>query len=445
MSQQGSSHRSITFGFIGAISLTLAGSGCGASTRGDEKPMSQNTAKATEGDNVVIAWNKIALDAAIAHDNFDGFENHRGIAMMHLAIHDALNAIEPKYTAYAFSGPQPADPIAAVAQAGRDVLVSVYAKQQAAIDGQLATWLAKVPDGEDKTRGVQLGKEAAAAIITARQGDGMDTPPAGGYTPGKKPGNYQFVPPFDFVYKPKFGASKPFGLKSPDQFTPGPPPALTSAAYATAYNEVKAHGGKTSTARTQDQANLSNWWYEGGGKTWNRVASTLARERKLDLHDSARLFALINIAVVDALVAVWEAKQHYDFWRPYTAIRSAASDGNPNTEPDPKWESYLVTLPVQDYPSALAAEAGAATGCLRAFFGTDDVPFSSESSSGLEGAKVRSFKTLTEAANEGATSRIMNGLHFRFSTDAGLALGAKIAEEHARNHLRPIGPGAGKD
>jgi len=386
---------------------------------------------------VVVAFNQIAFDAAVAHDGFQDFAvNLRGITMMHLAIHDALNSILPIYRPYALFTLRPlAHPTAAAAQAAHDVLVNIYPDQQATFDAELAGWLARVRGGVRKRVGIELGHDAAAAIIAARTGDRMDV--FGEYAPRDQPGDYQFVPPFDFVFRPAFGDSKPFALVSGEQFRAPPPPDLTSAEYAVSFDETAAFGVVDSTVRSEDQSQEAQWWFEFAEVGWNRITNLLARQRGVHLYPAARMFALVNMGIIDAYVAIWNAKQFYDTWRPVTAIRASDADGNDLTDPDPTWESFLVNPPTQEYPSAHAIESAAAAEMLVASLGTDSVSFSSESTTAPPDNPTRSFTSIRAAAEEAADSRIMAGIHFRFSTDAGLVAGRQVAQFILTHELKP--------
>lgn len=411
----------------------LTGSGCTddpdadlVDAEGGSDPLSGKTAEFFDS-AVVIDFNQIAVNAAIAHDNFDDFSvNLRGIAMMHLAMHDALNAIVPVYEQYALDARRPfAHPTAAAAQAARDVLVNIYPDQQAVFDAELAERLDGIAAGFRKSQGIQLGHDAAAAIIEDRQGDAMDV--FGEYTPGSAPGDYQFVPPFDFLFRPAFGESRPFGLNSGEQFRPPPPPALTSSQYAQAYNEVKAFGILNGSSRSDDQTHRALWWFEPSEFSWNRITNLLARQRSVKLFPAARMFALVNMGIMDSYVAVWDAKQFYDFWRPFTAIRAGDTDGNGQTAPDPTWEALCFTPPIQEYPSAHAEQSAAAAEMLAAALGTDRVSFTVESTTAPPGQPTRSFTSLRAAGAEAADSRVMCGIHFRFATNAGNAAGRQVA------------------
>lgn len=387
--------------------------------------------------DVIVAWSQIEFDAALADDGWVSFFGVRNATMMHIAMHDALNAISPRYDQYAYLGrSRGADPIAAAAKAARDVLVAVYPAQQATFDAELGTWLATVPDGRGKTQALRLGARAAAAIVALRQDDGTDVELVSDYTPGDQPGDYQFVPPYDFAYFEDFRYATPFGLASPEQFRVSAPPALTSRRYARDYNEVKSVGAIDSTTRTTDQSNYANWWYEGSEIGWTRIARVTTTSTNLGLWRAARMFALVNMTLYDSYVAGWDSKFHWDFWRPYTAIRAGGTDGNPRTVADPGWLSYLETPPVQDYPSTHSVLGAGAAEVLKLSFGTDRVPFSMDSLTALPASPVRSFTTFTQAADENADSRVRAGIHFRFATETGKDLGRDVGAYIVKHHLR---------
>jgi hypothetical protein len=361
--------------------------------------------------------------------------------MMHLALHDAINTIRPEYRRYALaSGPKPfASMTATTAQAARDVLLAVYPAQQGTLDRALAKSLARVPEGRAKSAGIELGRDAAEAILAARASDGWDA--TGSYSPKAPagPGDYQFVPPFDFVFRPNIADAKPFGVDSVTEFRVGPAPELSAAGYAIAYDEVKALGAKRDSTRSEDQSHEAQWWYEYAESGWNRIANVLLRERNVGPHRAARLFALVNMGMADAYVAVWNAKRHYDAWRPYTAIRGADHDGNPRTAADPSWEPFCVTPPVWEYPSAHAMQSAAAAEMLVSALGTDRVSFTMASTTAPPEHPERSFTSLRAAAAEAADSRVMCGIHFRFATEAGLQSGRALAHAILARHLRPAG------
>lgn len=386
---------------------------------------------------VVIDWDNIALQTAINHDGLqDPLPHARARTMMHLAVHDAVNSVIPKYESYNFfDRDKDANPIAAAAAAAHGVLVALYPAQQAALDSDLDASLAGLPN-DGVVVGVELGHAAAQAIVAARANDGSDQ--FGEYIPGPNPGDYQLVDPYPFAYRPAWGQLTPFGLASPDQFLSSPPPALDSAAYAASYDEVKSYGAATGSTRTADQTSYADFWYEFSEVTWPHVAQVLWEQRKnadMDLWKTARLFALNAMAQMDTYIAGWNGKFHYALWRPVTAIQAGDTDGNPATAPDADWLSYCVNPPVPDYPSTHAALGKASSVILAQTFG-DDSSFTVGTSTANPPGTTRSYTSLSAAAEENADSRVACGIHFRFATDAGLILGEQVASYVADNYLQ---------
>ena len=413
-----------------ALSLFLAG-GCATSNGRSDSPEGQARGPEFTSNAVVVHWNEIATGAATSHDGFQDFAvNLRGITMMHLAIHDALNSIDSRYDRYALDGAtEPlAHPTAAAAQAAHDVLVAVYPSQQVELDSKLSSALADVPAGSGKDLGIELGIDAATAVISRRSADGWDV--VGTYAPKSpsRPGDYQFVPPFDFVFRPAFGDATPFGIHDVGEFRGPPPPDLSSPAYASAYDEVKALGALKGSARSEDQSHEALWWYEYAEIGWNRIARELAHRGDVALYPAARMLALVNMGIADAYVAIWDAKRFYDRWRPYTAIRAGDADDHETTEPDRSWEPFCVTPPIWEYPSAHAMQSAAAAEMLVSALGTDAVAFTATSTTAPPERPERSFTSLRAAGSEAADSRVMCGIHFRYATDAGLEQGRALAE-----------------
>lgn len=387
---------------------------------------------------VVLEWNEVAYNAFGGTTYQHSLMASRINAMVQIAIHDALNAIQPEYESYAFNGRDTgADPIAAAASAAYAVLLHEIPAKKNFLDSALAKTLATVAEGNARVRGIELGKQAAQAIILNRSNDGSAGEVTGVVPPSVDPGVYQAVPPFNFVFAPTWENLKLFGLQSKNQFRSAPHPSITSAEYLTAYNEVKEKGKLNSTTRTADQTAYSKFWYEFSEAGWNRVARTVIVSKDLGLLDAARLLALVDIALADAYTAGWDSKFHYNFWRPYTAIRSAANDGNDNTGADLNWEPAEVTPPVQDYPSTHSALGNAAAAVLIRILG-DNTSFTMGSPTAAPAGSTRSFTSFTQAANENADSRVMAGIHFRFACNAGQALGNKIGDWVVSNHLRPL-------
>jgi hypothetical protein len=366
----------------------------------------------------------------------------RSLAMMHIAMHDAVNAAHPRYQRYALAvaplASRKVDSAIAAATAAHDVLAALYPQPQAAalLKAHLEKTLIDAGIGTPIEEGARLGKAAAAAVLAKRAKDGSAVPEP--YAEGKLPGKYRFTKPFDFAAAPHWRKVTPFALTSVSQFRTAPPPALTSDAYVRDYGEVSRVGGKTAgKARSADEAHYAAFWYEFSDIGWNRIARVVSGRVKQDLWDRARTFALLNMAMADAYIAGWDSKFHYNFWRPVTAIQLAAQDGNPRTAPDASFETLLVTPPVPDMPSTHSALGMAAATVLAAAFGCDDVPFSFASTSAVPANPVRSFRNFNEAARENADSRVKAGLHFRFATTAGLELGRQIGQYVNRNALPP--------
>ena len=412
----------------------------------------------------VLSWNANAGDAAIAAciaplDN--PLHESRMYAMSHIAIHDALNAIDRRYQPYAYVGDaqRGASPDAAVAAAARRVLVPVLRQLTppfgpecvdagvASVEADYAAAIAEVPDGRAKARGIAVGEAAAAAIVALRADDGADTTLIDvGYPQGTRPGQYRFTPDRPFAFAPGWADVTPFVLRSPAQFRPGPPYPVTSRRYAADLNEVKALGGDdrtTPSARTVEQTEIANFWVESSPLAWNRIARTAARSQHLDLWENARLFGLVNLALADGYIGSWDTKYRYNFWRPVTAIREAATDGNPRTVADPTWTPLVTTPPIPDYDSAHAVEGGAAAAVLARVLG-HRVSFAACSLTlpvgGCDSPNPvrRYFRSFSEAAAENAVSRIYVGFHFRDAVETGTRHGHRIGTAAVKGYMRPV-------
>ncbi|MDQ3291894.1 MAG: phosphatase PAP2 family protein [Bacteroidota bacterium] len=387
---------------------------------------------------IILDWNLVALEAmggtSYQHSLLGAHIN----AMVHLAMHDALNGVAPTFEKYALQREDAqADPIAAAATAAHTVLITSFPDKKPILDAALAKSTSNLPAGDALNRGMALGKEAGEKILALRQNDGAFQDPIAPIAPSNEPGVYQAVPPFDFVFAPFWKTMKPFSLTSPDQFRCAPQPALNSQVYADAFNEVKTVGVKNSSIRTADESFYTQFWYEFSEMGWNTVARTVAADKKLDLLSTARLFALVDMALADAYTAGWDSKFHYNFWRPFTAIQKAESDGNATTVADSNWEPFMPTPPVQDYPSTHSALGNAAATVLASLLG-DETKFTMTSSTAVPEGATRSFTSFSQAAKENADSRVKAGIHFRFSCNAGMDLGQKIGQWTVQNHLQPL-------
>jgi hypothetical protein len=379
-------------------------------------------------------------------------QQFRVFAMLHIAVHDALNAIEPRYRSYAAigAGNPNASPDAAVASAARGVLVATLpGAQDAIINAAYAAYIAGLPacpaaqpsciaDGE------AIGASAAAAIVDMRALDGSATPHVP-YTLAAGLGVYQPTlplppPPAPAPQFGNWGNVTPFALANAKQFHPGRTEFfnLRGSTYAADYNEVKAVGSAAvrGAAPDSEESRIARFW-PGGGGNLNGFTRSIVAGRDLDLWQNARLFALMNIAVSDGLVATFKTKYEYTFWRPVTAIHWA-DDGNPATEPDPTWTSYITTPPYPDYTCGLPNTIGSATEVLRDFLGTDEVSFT-VTATGVPPAVTRSFTSLAAAADEAASARVYGGIHFRTGCEAAVRLGEQVGRFVFETQLRPLG------
>lgn len=392
----------------------------------------------TLSNKVILIWNQVAFDALGGAANQHSLLNSRIFAMVHIAMHDAVNATENRFQTYALHKQfRSANPEVAAAVAAHRVLKTAFAERAAFLDSALNTYLDGIPGADSKTTGIAAGIEAADALLAAGHNNTGLQNPVVQPQPAVKPGDYKVVPPFDFIFAPFWENSKLFSLQKKDQFRPMPPPALTSTVYTDGFNEVKQVGFINSTTRTAGQTAFAKYWYEFSEVGWNRIARNVATTHNSGLFTTARLFALLHMAMADAYIAGWESKIHYNFWRPFTAIREADTDGNPNTAGDANWLSAESTPPIQDYPSTHSTLGNAGAVVLAYIYG-DNTTFSMQSPTAVPAGTARSFNSFSQAANENAESRVMAGIHFRFSCQAGQELGNKIGQWTVTNHLKRL-------
>jgi hypothetical protein len=395
--------------------------------------------KAFYSNQVILDWSVHTENALVVDSgNIDPLPATRTLSMVHVAMHDAINSIDSVFDKYAYDGPRDfgAHPVAAAAAAAHRVLVRQFPAQTTDLNAKLAASLVAVPNGSSETRGVNLGTAVGNFIFDMRLTDGAAE--AGtAYTPGSGPGRYQFVPPFDFVNKPGWQFVTPWVLNSANQFRSAPPPALNSPAYASGYNEVKLSGILTGSDRNTDETKFAKFWYENSDTGWNRITRKVAQSRGLPLFSSARLFALVNMVMADGFIAGWDSKFFYDFWRPRTAIRFTGDDGNSGTSANTSWEPLMDTPPVQDYPSTHSVLGAAAAEVLGRLLGNSTSFTTTSPTAEQPNVETRSFTSFTQASIQNAESRVQAGIHFRFSTAAGLTMGQQIGDFAVDNLLRP--------
>jgi hypothetical protein len=394
-------------------------------------------AQATEPASQVVQWNRTLLvivrtpgaQPATIHPT-------RSFAIMHAAIYDAVNAIDGTHKPYLvrLSASDFASQEAAAATAAHEVLVNLYPKFQATLDAQLQQALAQIPNGA-KAGGIRIGQTVADRILALRSNDGSNAQPIP-YVFGNAAGDYQSTPP-NFPKQPQFthwSHVTPFALESANQFRPGGPPALTSDRYSDAFDQVKSLGIAGSTTATADEALTGRFWNGAIQNYWNEIAQTASLAHHLTTAENARLFALLNLSFADGVIAFYDAKYTYNFWRPVTAIRAAATDGNPETEADPNWLPEVGnTTPDPSYPGAHAVISAAGAEVLVSFFHKDHFEFSvtSEVLAGVD----RSFTSFSAAAEEATLSRIFAGVHFLFDLTRGGRLGDDVADFVVDNFL----------
>jgi hypothetical protein len=398
--------------------------------------------------NAVLEWNQI-LQSTVPSPA--GVLTPRFYAMTHIAMFDAINAIEREFEPYrvrlhhAIGG----SPSAAAAQAAHDVLVAINPAAAATYDAALAAQFGPRPSGFVR-RGAAVGARVAADIVAWRQQDGWVVSPTPPYSEPLLPGRWQPTPPnnpvaaFTHLYN-----AAPMALLTPTQYLPPAPPTLTSQRYAQDFNEVKLIGAANSATRTDDQTSTARLWAgiatTGGAATatnfmaiWNTIAADAARDRGLSLAQTARLFVLVNVSIHDALQTTQTSKYVYGLWRPVTAIRAADTDLNPLTDADPTWLSLLTTPPYPSYAGNMAAIGGSAARALQLAVGTNDVSVAAtwHQSGGLPDV-VHNFGGFWQVAEEQAMSRVYGGIHYRFDNEAGLQAGRKVADFVVANFATP--------
>jgi PAP2 superfamily len=392
--------------------------------------------------DVVTDWNTAALDA-IRSTRTAPPPASRALAILHISIYDAVNGIVRTHEAYFIKekGPTNASEEAAASAAAHKVLTTLFPTQASTFAQLHEATLAEIRDNARKRRGLEWGESVAEKILAWRANDGstaMVTPPG-----GSDPGQWRPTPPaFADYLLPQWGFVAPFAMPSSSFFRPNGPPALTSPQYTADYNEVKEIGAVNSETRTDEQKEIAEFWADGAGTVtppghWNVIAQDVAARGNdmRQMHQKARLFALLNVAMADAAICAWDAKYIYNFWRPVTAIRAGDTDENSATAQDPTWTSLMITPPFPEYTSGHSTFSGAAAAVLSLFYGTPRVPFST-TSDGLPGV-VRDFRGFQQAAREAALSRLYGGIHFRSANEDGLNAGLAIGEWTFKKTMRP--------
>ena len=399
-------------------------------------------------------WNAIAVQTIVntgaTHGSAIGFLDN---ATVQVAVYDAVDAYSGKFRPYhvqiqGASG----SPVAAVAAAAHDVLVSRFPAQAPALDMIYNDYLTNHGLSPNDA-GVAVGKQAAAGILALRANDGsfpLNPPPFTGsnaigvwrptvsYLPGPPPSLAPALAPW-------LATVTPFTLTSPSQYRPLGPPPLTSAQYAAAYDEIKNLGARFNSTRTTDQTTLALFWNTNYLVSWNKALRDIAAAKGLGLDDSARLLALANLAMADAGITAWDTKFHYVFWRPVTAIQEGDSDGNPATTGDPNWQPFINTPNYPEYSSGANNVTGAATRVLALFFGTDYMTFSMTTTNAASPQQTRTYSRFSDVAEDVVNARIYEGIHFRFADVEARKQGRHVAQWAYAHFLRPVDDDQGED
>ncbi|MBR1360423.1 vanadium-dependent haloperoxidase [Bradyrhizobium ottawaense] len=381
--------------------------------------------------DVIMDWNAKA-DAIAAEKQILPAPHSRALSMMHVAMFEAVNAIDRRYAPYkvTLSAERSTSREAAGAVAAHDVLLSIYPDLKPDLDATLTNALTPIAEGESKSAGIALGKEAAAQIIQLRANDGSAAVET--YRPPTTPGAYipTVVPLFSTT-----GATTPWVMASGSQFRPGPPPALDSEVWTRDVNEIRKVGGRGSPTRTPEQTTIGRFWFSVGARTYNPIVRQAALAKGVDLVDCARLFALTSIAGNDAIVAVFDAKYHYNFWRPITAIRNADLTSNAATPRDPSWLPLGDTPMHPEYPCAHCIISAAISTVLQTVVGDfGEFSLTSPTAPGV----TRKWSRLQDYSDEVSNARIWAGFHYRFSTEVGKDMGRKIGALVVATQLRGV-------
>ena len=385
--------------------------------------------------NVITDWDEKAL-AVVAP--MPPYNAQRLIGMVHLAMFDAVNSIERHYRPYLVE--LKAEPTtskeAAAAAAAATIFATLDPKTASEMKAALASYLASIPDGKDKLNGVELGEAVAVRIFGARINDGSEEPDA--YRPRTTPGVYVPTPITAGSMWPNM---KPFAMIKGSQFRPDPPIALNSNEWAADFNELKDYGGKTSTKRSAQQTEIARFWLMTGPRAYHPLVRELVTTKGMSVVDSARFMALVTVGLNDALIAVFDAKYHYNFWRPITAIRNGDIDENPATDREATWQPIDNTPMHPEYPCAHCILSGSVAGVVKAVLGGEDIPEVAMTSTTAPGVTHR-WTNLTAFTEEVANARIWAGFHYRFSTRVGTNMGHQIGEYVVKNVMQPTATGS---
>ena len=419
--------RGLAAAFLAAALLCTSVSGFEASG---------SPAQAAADPKVIRDWNAIAFDTIIVDAGKANAEAFMWFAFEQAAVYNAVVGITRRYELYNWNtrGPRGASPQAAAAVAAHDVLLEYFPGSQARLDTALVASLAEVPEGHAKKQGIHYGERAADRLIELRTGDGRLAPVTFDPPVPLPPGVWRPTPPaFAPFFDPWMAKMRPLLLESPSQFRPGPPPALTSQRYTEDFNEVKAVGSATSTVRTEEQTATARFI---AGSTFPLVSSSLqdlAARYQLDISDSARLFAAVDMSAADGAITSWDSKLEFGYWRPVTAIQLADTDGNPDTLADPGWVPLLATPPYPEYTSGLNTFMGAVTRTLSGVLGLGggriDVNIT-------VAGTTRHYEFASELNRDAIDACVWSGIHFRTADVVGIETGTQVGDWALDNYFQ---------
>jgi hypothetical protein len=386
--------------------------------------------------DVITDWNATTQTILAAK----GHQGPTGYAFVHVPMYDAVNAIDGRYSVFAVkpaSSARSASKEAAAATAAYKVLLGAYPDQTAVLDPAYTASLAAIPDGPAKTKGIEIGAEVAAKWLELRAGDGREA--AVPYTfETAAPGVYQRTPPaFPNALAPWLAKMRPFAMTSPSQFRSYGPPDLTSERYAQDVAMVKAVGSANSTERTAEETEVAKFYTESPTTFFSHNLREFAATKNLGVAGNARLFAQVFVSAGDSMIACWDSKYYFNFWRPVTAITTDLDDGNPATERDAAWAPLATTPPHPEYPAGHGCVSTAYAEALRYFFRTPHVKVTLTST--VPGSVPHVFKNTDQMIDEIILARVFGGMHFQTSVEHGSTIGKKVGRLVARNHFRPVG------
>jgi hypothetical protein len=395
--------------------------------------------------DVVADWNAIA-ERSVATAAHPPPVAALDFAIVQVSIYDAIMAIDGRYQPYYVQIPNASGSMdAAGAKAGHDILVYLFPAQSSQLDADYDAYLAQ-HNISPSDPGVAVGAQAAAGIAALRSNDGRFPPSPPPYFGSTEPGQWRPTPSYEPGGPPSNAPGlvpwvkdvRPFTFNDPDDYTTDGPPALNSAEYAADFNDVKSMGSKTSATRTAAETQLAYFWADSGPFMWQRALRDISNRYLSNAGDSARMFALADLAAGDAQIACWNTKYEFNFWRPITAIALADQDGNPDTQADPNWRPLINTPNFPEYTSGHTTSSTAVTEILENFFGTKQLEFTITTANGLANPKTHTYSNLSDAIKDVGYARVYAGIHFRTADVHGVTLGSRIAKHTFKHYLRAV-------